>query len=69
MNFCVIHQPSPDPARSPFRVVEQPSRREVDWVNRFLDRERIRRVSPMRHSPGDLDQSPLRKASRSSSGR
>jgi integrase len=45
MNFCVIHQPSPDPARSPFRVVEQPSRREVDWVNRFLDRERIRRVS------------------------
>lgn len=45
MNFCVIHQPSLAPARSPFRVVEQPSRHEVDWVNRFLDRECIRRVS------------------------
>jgi integrase len=45
MNFCVIHQPSPDPARSPFRVVEQRSRREVDWVNRFLDSRVHSRVS------------------------
>jgi hypothetical protein len=33
------------PARCPFRVVKQEANREIGWVNRFLDRERIRRVA------------------------
>jgi integrase len=45
MNFRVAHQPASNPARSPFRIVEQATRREVDWINRFLDRECLRRVA------------------------
>jgi len=42
--FRVRHQPT-SAARSPYRVVEEPSGREVEWVNRFLDRECLRRVA------------------------
>jgi integrase/recombinase XerD len=45
MTFQVIHQPHLGNARSPFRVVEQPTGREVEWVNRFLDRECVRRLA------------------------
>jgi integrase/recombinase XerD len=45
MKFQVIQQQSIGGAHSPFRVVEQSSGREVGWVNRFLDREYVRRVS------------------------
>jgi hypothetical protein len=45
MKFRVVHQPAPGHARSPFRVVEQTTGREVDWINRYLDRE----VLPARH--------------------
>jgi len=45
MKFRVVHQPPSNPARSPFRVVEQATQREVDWINRFLDRECLRRVA------------------------
>jgi len=45
MKFRVIHQPATNHARSAFRVVEQTTCREVGWVNRFLDRECIRRVA------------------------
>jgi len=38
MKFRVVHQRTSNPARSPFRIVEQTTRREVDWINRFLDR-------------------------------
>ena len=38
MMFRVVHQPEPCHARSPFRVVEQTTGREVDWINRYLDR-------------------------------
>jgi site-specific recombinase XerD len=41
MTFQVIHQPRSG-ARSPFRIVETQSGREVQWVNRFLDRECVR---------------------------
>ena len=44
--FRVLHQPS-SPARSPFRIVEEPSGREVEWPNRFLDRECLRRVTDL----------------------
>ena len=45
MKFRVVHQPTANHARSPFRIVEQTIGREVDWVNRFLDRECLRRVA------------------------
>jgi len=45
MKFRAVHQPTSTPARSPFRIVEQSTSREVDWINRFLDRESLRRVA------------------------
>jgi integrase len=42
MTFQVIHSKEASNAQSPFRVVEQPIRREVEWINSFLDRERVR---------------------------
>jgi integrase len=47
MKFRVVHQPTPNPARSPFRVVEQTTGREVVWVNRYLDFECLRRVADL----------------------
>ena len=47
MKFRVVHQPTSNHARSPFRVVEEPSGREVEWANRFLDRECLRRVAEL----------------------
>ena len=37
-------------ARSPFRITEQPTGREVDWISRFLDCECVRRVA--KNTPG-----------------
>jgi hypothetical protein len=45
MTFQVIHFLDGGNARSPFRVIEQPMGREVDWINRFLDRECVRRLA------------------------
>jgi hypothetical protein len=45
MIFQVIHQPDPANARSPFRIVELPTGREVEWMNRFLDRAYVRRLA------------------------
>ena len=45
MTFHLIHSPGAGNARSPFRVIEQPTGREVDWINRFLDRECVRRLA------------------------
>ena len=45
MTFQVIHSQDAGNARSPFRVIEQPTGREVDWINRFLDRECVRRLA------------------------
>jgi integrase/recombinase XerD len=45
MKFCIVRQPTSNPARSPYRVIYQSSQREVEWVNRFLDRECLRRVT------------------------
>jgi integrase/recombinase XerD len=45
MKFRVIYQqPSPN-AHSPVRVVEQTTAREVVWINRYLDREYVRRIA------------------------
>lgn len=45
MKFQVIRQQNSRGAHSPFRVVEQTTGREVGWVNRYLDREYVRRVA------------------------
>ena len=47
MTFRVLHQPAANPARSPFRIVEQNSGREIDWVNRYLDILCLRRMAPL----------------------
>lgn len=44
MNFRVIQRHQLENARSPFRVTQK-NGPEVDWVNRFLDRQRIRSVA------------------------
>ena len=45
MKFRVIHQKTPSGAHSPYQVVEQPMGRGVGWINRFLDREYVRRLA------------------------
>ena len=44
MNFRVIQRHDLEYARSPFRVTRQ-NGPEVDWVNRFLDQQRVRSVA------------------------
>jgi len=44
MTFRVIYQHGLDQAQSPFRVADQTGR-EVAWINRYLDQERVRGVA------------------------
>jgi integrase len=44
MKFLVIDQQSSNPAQSPVRVVDKTGR-EVGWINRYLDREYVRRLA------------------------
>jgi integrase/recombinase XerD len=45
MKFRVIRQPASSGAHSPMRVIEQDTGREVAWINRYLDREYVRRLA------------------------
>jgi hypothetical protein len=45
MKFCVIFQQTSHNAQSPVRVVEQTTGRGVGWINRYLDREYVRRLA------------------------
>ena len=45
MKFQVIYRQSFGTAQSPVRIIEQPAAREIDWVNRYLDREYVRRLA------------------------
>jgi site-specific recombinase XerD len=45
MKFSLIHQLTFHSAQSPVRVVEQTAVREVGWINRYLDREYVRRLA------------------------
>jgi len=45
MKFHVVYPSTSSNAQSPARVVEQTTGREVDWINRFLDREYVRRLA------------------------
>ena len=44
MRFRVAEERKLSNAHSPFRVIEQ-SGREVEWINRFLDQQRVRGVA------------------------
>ena len=45
MTFRVLHQPSTNQARCPYRVIVQTTGREIDWINQYLDYETLRRLS------------------------
>ena len=45
MKFRVIHQLASNNAQSPVRVVEQTTGLGVDWINRYLGREYVRRLA------------------------
>ena len=45
MKFRVIRQKTPSGAHSPFQVVEQSTGQGVGWINRYLDREYVRRLA------------------------
>jgi hypothetical protein len=45
MKFRIIYPQSAHHTQSPIRVVEQTSGREVGWINRYLDREYVRRLA------------------------
>src|SRR5438552_2866253 len=45
MKFRVIELQPSNRAQSPVRVVEQKTGREVGWINRYLDREYVRRLA------------------------
>ena len=47
MTFRILNQSAPNPARSPFRIVNQNTGREIDWVNRYLDTLALRRMAPL----------------------
>ena len=45
MKFRVIDRQTSHNAQSPVRVIEQTTGREVGWINRYLDREYVRRLA------------------------
>ena len=45
MTFRVLHQPSTNQARCPYRVIVQTTGREIGWINQYLDYETIRRLA------------------------
>src|SRR5271165_4792580 len=45
MKFSVIYQQTSNNVHSPVRVVEQATGRDAGWINRYLDREYVRRVA------------------------
>jgi integrase/recombinase XerD len=45
MKFRVMCQHTSNNSQSPVRVIEQTTGREVGWINRFLDRQYVRRLA------------------------
>ena len=45
MKFRLMHRQTSHNAQSPVRVVEQSNGREVGWINRYLNREYVRRLA------------------------
>ena len=55
MKFRILYQTSNN-TQSPVRIVEERTKREVGWTNRYLDREYVRRLGDrtLRTSPHNL---------------
>ena len=45
MTFRVVHKPPNNHVHCPYRIVEQATGREIDWINRYLDYEMLRRLA------------------------
>ena len=45
MKFRVVHQKTLSGAHSPYQVVEQSTGKGVGWINRYLDRDYVRRLA------------------------
>ena len=45
MTFRVVHKPSHNHVRCPYRVIEQATGREIGWINQYLDYETLRRLA------------------------
>jgi len=45
MKLRVVNQQTSSGAHSPYRVIEQETGQEVGWINRYLDREYVRRLA------------------------
>ncbi len=45
MTFRVVHKPSHNHARCPYRVVDEATGREIGWINQYLDYETLRRLA------------------------
>jgi integrase/recombinase XerD len=45
MTFRVAHKPTTNHARCPYRIIEQATGREIEWINQYLDYETLRRLA------------------------
>ena len=45
MTFRVVSKPSNNHVRCPYRIIEQSTGREIDWINKYLDYETLRRLA------------------------
>ena len=45
MTFRVVHKPSNSHVRCPYRVIEQNTDREIEWINQYLGYETLRRLA------------------------
>jgi len=43
--FRVVHKPTNNHARCPYRIIDQATGREIDWINQYLDYETLRRLA------------------------
>ena len=44
MTFRVVSEPSNNHARCPYRIIEQSTSREVEWINQYLDYRLVRGI-------------------------
>jgi len=45
MSFRVVSKPSNNHVRCPYRLIEQSTGREIEWINHYLDYEMLRRLA------------------------
>ena len=45
ITFRVLSKPSNNHVRCPYRIIEQSTGREIEWINQYLDYETLRRLA------------------------